>query len=66
MDRKKFLTGILAAVSIAVGVVFVSGLYMDRKEELQKSVQIARQNEEAKPYEKEIREINAQMKEREK
>ena len=61
MDREKILKGILAAVSIVVGVVFVSGLYMDQKEEQQQSAQLAGMNEEAKPYEKEIREINAQI-----
>ena len=66
MDKKRLLTGILAVVGIALGVVFVLSLYMDRKEEQQQSAQLVRQKEEAKPYEKEIAEINAQMEEREK
>lgn len=66
MDRKKILTGILAAVSILAGAVLFFGLYMDRKQQQQQAVQIARQNEQAKPYEEEIRGINEQMKEEKK
>lgn len=64
MDKKKILKGIAAAASIVLGVALVLGLYMDRKEEQQKSAQLARQNEEAQPYEKEIKKINVQMEER--
>ena len=64
MDKKRLLTGILAVVGIVLGVVFVSSLYMDQKEEQQQSAQLVRQKEEAKPYEKEIKEINTQIEER--
>ena len=42
MDKKKILKGIAAAASIVLGVALVLGLYMDRKEEQQKSAQLAR------------------------